>query len=89
MDYINTINGEKRLQIDMTGVESSQIKAIGHDPKTNTLSIQFKHGAGAIYHYSDVTAEQFSAFKNAESVGSHFGKHFKTKPFQKYLPKKD
>jgi hypothetical protein len=66
-------------EIPMQPVESSQIAAIGHDPATNTLAIQFaaKSGAGSVYHYSNFTADDFVAFKAAESIGSHFGKHIK------------
>lgn len=65
--------------IEMTPVKSSQIAAIGHDPETNTLAIQFpaKAGSGSIYHYSNFTAEDFAAFSAAESKGAHFGKHIK------------
>lgn len=78
--------------IAMDSVESSQIAAIGHDPVTNTLAIQFtsKSGLGSIYHYSNFTAEDFAAFKSAESIGSHFGKFIKPYaakyPFVKIAP---
>lgn len=63
----------------MQPVESSQIAAIGHDPDTNTLAIRFYSGwgekkrVGSLYRYSNFTAEDFEAFKNAESLGKHFG----------------
>ena len=66
--------------IALTGVKSSQLAAMGHDPETNTLAIQFHSGSdkpGSIYHYANVTAEQFAAFRDAESIGSHFNKHLK------------
>lgn len=52
---------KKRPVIAMTTVESSQIHAIGHDPQTNTLAIQFKSksGAGSVYHYQNFTPELF------------------------------
>ncbi|KVP76891.1 hypothetical protein WJ94_15880 [Burkholderia ubonensis] len=69
-------------------VESSQIHAIGHDPATNTLAIRFKNrttGAPtSLYHYANFTAEDFEAFRDAESIGSHFGKHIK--PYDKKYP---
>lgn len=43
--------------IELTPVESSQIAAIGHNPATNTLAIQFKGKGdkpGSIYHYDGV-----------------------------------
>ena len=72
--------------IDMQTVDSSQIHAIGHDAATNTLAIRFKNYKGevtSLYHYSNFTAEDFEAFRTAESIGRHFGAFIK--PFyQKY-----
>lgn len=70
---------KNRPVIAMDAVESSQISHIGHDPDTNTLAIKFpsKSGSGSLYHYANFTAEHFAAFKNAESIGSHFIKHIK------------
>jgi len=59
----------------MQSVASSQIDAIGHDPETNTLKVVFK--GGNAYEYANVTAEQFDDFLNADSIGKHFGAHFK------------
>lgn len=72
--------------ITMQPVESSQIHAIGHAPETNTLAIQFKgkNGPTSVHHYDNVDAEQFAAFRSAESVGSHFYKHIK--PFAEKFP---
>jgi len=73
--------------IVMLRVESSQIHSIGHDPATKTLAIRFKNYKGeatSLYHYSNFTAEEFAAFKTAESIGSHFGKHIK--PYDKKYP---
>ncbi|MDP4112890.1 MAG: KTSC domain-containing protein [Bacillota bacterium] len=68
--------------IAMDAVESSQISKIGHDPKTNTIAIQFsprKDGTpGSVYHYGNFDAAAFKAFRDAESIGSHFGKHIKS-----------
>lgn len=73
--------------ITMDSIESSQIEAIGHDAETQTLAIQFKAkgtAPGSLYHYSNVTAEDFAAFRDAESIGSHFYKHIK--PFKDKYP---
>lgn len=72
--------------IAMDAVESSQIAAIGHDAATNTLAIQFPGKGdkpGSVYHYANFTADDFKAFQEAESKGSHFGKHIK-KNTEKY-----
>lgn len=75
--------------IPMIEVESSQIHSIGHDAQTNTLAIRFKSkaGAGSLYHYDNFTAEQFTAFRGAESIGSHFIRNIKNAtevhPFRK------
>ena len=74
------------MQIELRGVTSSQIEAIGHDEATNTLAIRFKNkdgSPGSIYTYANVTHEDWIAFASAESIGSAFYKTFKNNP-QKY-----
>lgn len=66
--------------IAMDEIVSSQIHSIGHDASSNTLAICFKGkdgGPGSVYHYGNFTADDFEAFKGAESVGSFFYKHIK------------
>jgi hypothetical protein len=74
--------------IPLTPVQSSQIHAIGHDPASNTLVIQFRskreaprggavNAPGSIYHYANVGADLFEKFRTAESVGSFFYKNIK------------
>lgn len=79
------------MNIPMTPVASSQIHAIGHDPATNTLAIQFKGkdgGAGSIYHYENVTPHQHAEFMAATSIGAHFGQHFKKNAAHPYTRQK-
>lgn len=70
-------------KISLTPVQSSQIAAIGHDPNTNTLAVQF-HGKGdapgSIYHYSGFSADDYKAFSGAESKGSFFIRNIKNQP---------
>ena len=73
-----------RPQIALQPVESHQIGKIGYDEATQTLAVQFKRGAMAIYHYPGVTPEQWAAFNAAESKGAHFGQHFKALAFEKF-----
>lgn len=70
----------KPRTINLDAVESSQIHSIGHDAESSTLAIRFKNKAGeptSLYHYSHVSAEDFAAFRDAESIGSHFYAHIK------------
>ena len=64
-------------------VKSTQIKEIGYSPESKTLVVTFLSGAGKAYHYADVTQAEYDAFKGAQSVGSHFGKHIKQRSFVK------
>jgi hypothetical protein len=70
--------------IPMTQVDSSQVACIGHCAKTNTLAVQFKHGAGHIYHYPGVTADMHAAFIAAPSKGKFFKERVKPLSFKKY-----
>jgi hypothetical protein len=74
--------------IAMDAVESSQIHSIGYDAASETLAIRFKdRKTGAptsLYHYSEVTAANFIALHDAESIGSHFYRHIK--PFPERFP---
>lgn len=74
--------------IALQEVESSQIHSIGHDAGTNTLAIRFRDRRTtlptSLYHYSNFSAADFEAFREAESKGSHFGQHIK--PYDKKYP---
>lgn len=77
-------------RIQLFDVDSSQIHSIGHDAATNTLAIRFYRGYGAnkvpaaVYHYANFSSEEFQAFKDAESIGKHFGAYIK--PFPEKYP---
>lgn len=73
-----------RPAIPLFPVESGQVGAIGYDEPSQTLAVQFKRGARAIYHYPGVTRETFEAFKGAESIGTYFGAHIAALPFEKF-----
>ncbi len=74
----------QRPAIELQPVESSQVEAIGYDEATQTLAVQFKRGARAIYHYPGVTLSTFEAFRDAESIGSFFTANIKALPFEKF-----
>lgn len=73
-----------RPHIPMAQVESSQVACVGHCPVTNTLAVQFKHGAGHIYHYPNVTADTHAQFMAAPSKGKFFKERIKPLAFKKY-----
>ena len=60
-------------------VQSSNVKTVGFDPKTNTLEIEFHDGA--IYQYDDVNFGEYNRLLNAGSIGSHLAKVIK--PYKK------
>lgn len=72
------------IEIDLHPVSSSQVKAVGYDASTRTLSVTFAHGIGSIYQYPDVSPETHAAFIGAESIGKYFGQHIKALPFKKF-----
>lgn len=51
-------------------VDSSNLVSVGHDPKTNTLEVEFK--GGKVYQYRPVTSQQYEALTDAASIGTHF-----------------
>lgn len=61
-------------------VTSSNINSIGHDPKSNTMEVEFKDGS--VYTYHDVPKDAHEALIGAKSVGSHF--HTNVKNNYKY-----
>jgi hypothetical protein len=69
--------------ISMQPIASSQLDSIGHDADTTTMAIRFKakgEKRGPLYHYANVTTEDFDALVGAESPGSHLRTHIKADP---------
>lgn len=73
-----------RPSIALQPVKFSQIKAIGYDDASMQLAVQFSSGLGSLYVYPNVTRDEFEAFRDAKSIGIHFGKHIKARPFEKF-----
>lgn len=72
--------------IPLVEVESSTIRAIGHNAETNTLHVEFRRD-DSIYEYENVDVELYKQLHGAESVGSFFAKNIKKFP-EKYPYKK-
>lgn len=62
--------------------KSANIYGIGYLPEQKTMAVQFlrKTMPAAIYHYQNVTQEEFDAFAQAESLSTHFNQTFKADP---------
>lgn len=75
----------RRLTVafDMKSVTSSNVKAIGHDPETNTTRVEFH--SGAVCDYPDSSADECASCCGARSVGKAFYRTFVAtkRPFKK------
>jgi hypothetical protein len=56
--------------MEMIPVDSSNIEAIGYDPESATLTIQFKKG-GSVYEYYDVPQHEYDGLMAADSKGTY------------------
>lgn len=61
--------------MQMHPVRSSNVAAIGHDPDSQILTVQFHSGRS--YRYANVSEEVFEQFLDAESKGRFFNEHIK------------
>lgn len=64
-------------------VKSSNIAAVGYDEATKEMHVKFH--TGATHVYSDVTPEKHAAFVGADSIGSHFHQHIRSRHKQRKL----
>ncbi|MGA7807149.1 KTSC domain-containing protein [Bradyrhizobium sp.] len=60
---------------DMTPVKSSAIEAVGYDPDRRAMVIRFTGGDS--YLHSGVSPDQHAKLLGADSIGTHYGKHFR------------
>jgi hypothetical protein len=65
---------------------SSNIQAVGDDPQTREMQVQFK--GGAIYTHQDVSVLKHAQFIAAKSKGSHYHDNFRGKHNAKKLEAK-
>ena len=64
----------RRINMEMKPVVSSNITAIGFDPISNVMKVQFNSGAT---YEAEVAQADYDAFMAAKSKGSHFAKVLK------------
>lgn len=67
--------------MDLKPVKSGNIKAIGYDPQTKTMRVQFH--TGKVYAYPETSEKEHADLMKAESIGTHFAAHFR-KPGKKF-----
>lgn len=63
------------MAIKMIQVESSNIAAVGYDPETQVLDIEFN--TGDRYSYDDVPKSTYDELMRASSVGRYFAANIK------------
>jgi uncharacterized protein len=65
------------LLMDRTAVSSSNVHAIGYDPTSSILEVEFTNGS--VYQYFDVPDHEFDGLMNAGSHGTYLNAHIKGK----------
>jgi hypothetical protein len=63
--------------MERTPVTSTNIHAIGYNPDSQTLEIEFN--SGAVYDYSDVPQSEYDGFIGADSKGKYFHANIKNR----------
>ena len=61
--------------MERTPVTSSDINAIGYDPETQTLEVEFVKGG--VYQYTSVPSSEHEAIMNADSKGKYLNANIK------------
>lgn len=56
--------------MEMKTVQSSNLNAVGYEPESSTLRVEFKNGG--VYDYSDVPAGAHAELMEAPSPGSFY-----------------
>lgn len=65
-------------------VTSSNLRAVGYDPITRTLEIEFQDGA--VYQYDGVPPDVHAGLMQASSHGSYHHRHIKNRyPYRRIL----
>ena len=62
--------------MDRIAVSSSNLAAVGFDPESSTLEVEFLDGA--LYQYFDVSESEYSTLMGSESVGKYFSANIRS-----------
>jgi hypothetical protein len=63
--------------MERTFVESSTIQAIGYDPDSQTLEVEFK--ISGVYRYADVPQGEYDGMMAAASKGKYLSSNIKSR----------
>jgi hypothetical protein len=63
--------------VNLRPVQSSNISKIGYDPETQLMEVHFKNGTR--YRYAKVPPEDHEKFVGADSIGTHFHQHIRSR----------
>lgn len=63
--------------MERISVASSNISAIGYDPSSETLEVEFN--SGAVYQYTGVSQGEYDGFIGADSKGKYFAANIKNR----------
>ena len=61
----------------MQPVQSSAIRAVGHDGETNMIHVEFH--SGGTHKFGPFTPREFEAFLTSSSIGEHFHANIRSK----------
>ena len=59
--------------MEMNPVTSGNVKAVGYDPASKTLRVEYK--SGGVYEWDGVAPERHAELMAAKSIGSHLNKN--------------
>lgn len=59
----------------MTPVTSSAVSALGYEPASKTLHVQFSNGR--LHEFPNIEPDEYQRFLHADSIGRHFNQHFR------------
>lgn len=66
-----------------TPVKSSNVRSVGYDEATRQLHVEFSakdaRMPGRVYEYAGVSPDEHRALMSAQSIGTHFAAHIKSK----------
>lgn len=70
--------------MDRLPVDSSNLAAVGYDPETRTLEIEFRNGR--VYRYFDVPSDVYEELMAADTLGGYFNRNIRNRyPFEQIL----